>query len=140
VRTSGLGEPADDGIDILDVVDERAVRKAEAIVDRLAVVGELRGRDDVRRVAAMLAVECAQRCDAALLLVACGRAARQPRIDEIVEAPKLFQSILPAKLVEARNAALKIALDVARGDVDIAGLAGGPARRDSAGIADDCAA
>jgi hypothetical protein len=54
------------------------------------------------------------------------RAARQPRIDEIVEASKLLQPVLPAKLVESRNTALAIALDVARGDVDIARLAGEP--------------
>ena len=68
----------------------------------------------------MLAVKVAQRRDAALLLDPFGRAARQPRIDEIVEAPKLPQPVLPAELVEARNAALAVANDVERRDVDLA--------------------
>ena len=56
-----LGVKADDQVDVLDVVDHAAVRMAKAVVDRLAVGVELRGGDDLRRVAAVLAVDLAHR-------------------------------------------------------------------------------
>ena len=61
MRPGEFGEPADHGIDVLDVVDQAAVGMAEAVVDRRAVVVHLRRGDDLGGVAPVLAVDLAQK-------------------------------------------------------------------------------
>src|SRR5262249_35442378 len=119
VRPRHLGEVADQKVDVLDVVDHAAVLVALAIVDRLLVLVELRGRDDLRRVAAVLAVHLAQRRDQLALRRELGAALRQAPINEVVEAGELAQADLAAELVEARDAALAVADDVERRHVDL---------------------
>src|SRR5262249_39010747 len=115
-------QPTDDGVEVLDIVDHRAVRKAQAIVDerRVPLVPRaLRVRDDLARVADVLAVYLAQ-LGGELYLVRASRRAFGRR-DEIVEALELPQSVLTADLVEPRHAALAVANQVERGDVEHAG-------------------
>ena len=120
MRPRRLGEPADDGVDVLDVVDHRC----RSAWPRQSLIGEpsaiaLRVGDELRRVAAVLAVDLAQRHRPVPAALARRRSRRQARVDEIVEAGELAQAVLPAELVEARHAALAVADEVERRDVDL---------------------
>jgi hypothetical protein len=120
VRTAVLGQVADDGI---DVVDERAVRFAKAVVDGRTIGVALRVGDDLRGVANVLAVEFAHHAGAVLLLLANGSAQIRIGVDEIVEAGKLPQAILAAEFVETRHAVFAVANQIERRDVDLFGRA-----------------
>ena len=61
MRTPVLREVAHDSVDVLDVIDESAVGVAEAVVDRRAIVVDLRVGNDLRRIAYVLAIEFAKR-------------------------------------------------------------------------------
>src|SRR6266481_6155524 len=87
VRACKLGQHPDDEIDVLDVVDDTAVRMSEAVVDRRAVVVPLRARDLLRGVAVVLPVYVAENADEPAFageLVRRARITLEPVIDEVV--------------------------------------------------------
>ena len=74
---------------------------------------------NLRRVALMLAVDLADRLRRACAARASsGEPSGKPLVDKIVEARQLAQPDLPAEFVEARHAALAIADDVERREID----------------------
>src|SRR5262245_15885505 len=121
-RRHRLREPADDRVDVLDVIYHRPVGVAETVVRVIAVGAALCVRDHLARVAPMLAVYLTQELREPLLAAAFRRArwlrrvAR--RVDEIVEARQLLETVLATELVEARHAALAIADQVERGNIE----------------------
>ena len=72
VRSGRFRQPSDDGIEILDVVDRRAIRVSETIVHRPTIRVQLRVRDDLARVTPMRAVDLAQETREPDLLPSCG--------------------------------------------------------------------
>src|SRR5262245_59923134 len=119
MRTSGFRKIADDRIDVLDVVHHGSVRVAQAVVDGRAVWIPLRERDPLRRIAPMLAVDLAQSRDQPNLVSGFRRFAGQTRIDEVVEARQLAQTVLTTEFVELRYAMYAVPDDVERGDIDL---------------------
>ena len=137
VRPRRLGVEADHQVEVLDVVDQAAVGMAEAIVDRRAVVVELRRGDHLRRIADVLAVDGAELVDQRALVFRLVGIGREPDVDEVLEAGELLEAELPAELVEARHAVLAVADDVERGEID-GGVESGGGGRGSGGTADGC--
>ena len=97
---------------------QAAVGMAEAIVDRRAVIVELRRSDHLRRIADVLAVDGAKLVDERALVLRLVGIWREPDVDEVLEAGELLEADLAAELVEARHAVLAVADDVERGEVD----------------------
>src|SRR3984885_8670105 len=110
MRPRGLGEIADHGVEILYIVDHRAVREPEAIVDLGSIVIALGVGDELGVVAGVLPIDLLQGLGELRFLDLILR--RIIPVDEILEARQLVQSVLTAKLVETRYAALAIADDV----------------------------
>ena len=80
-------------------------------------------------VAFVLAVDLPELVHIVLLPLALHRVLGKRRIDEIIKARQALHSILTAELVEARNAALAVADEIQRRDVQLARLAAEPRHR-----------
>src|SRR5215510_3337509 len=133
-----LCQPADDGIEIFNVVDLRTIRQTETVINRRSVLVHLRGRDpvglflaidDSELLAHVRSIHLSESHDNVLLSLKLSLFRRvvlggflQPLIDKIVKARQCPEPILSAKLIEPRDASLPVPDDVERGHVDVAPL------------------
>src|SRR5271167_4971486 len=116
MRPRGLGKISHHRVEILDIVDHRAVGESEAIVDFGSIVIALGIRVELAAVAGVLPIDLLQGLGELGFLDLILR--RIIRVDEVLETRQLVQSVLTAKLVETRYTALAIADDVESRNVD----------------------
>src|ERR1700757_2786294 len=91
----------------------------ETVVDLRFIVIQLSLRNALAGVAFVLAVDFTQQSSDPLLLGALGGILREVWVYEVIETRQLLETVLAAKFVVARHAALAVADNVQRQDIDL---------------------